>query len=382
MTHASQDKISEPNEKLSDISVQQAVPGRLLSIDFFRGLTMFILIGSATGLYKIMRASPNGIVSFIGDQFEHAAWSGLHFWDLVEPFFMFIVGVALPFSVMKRLERGDSWNKLFRHVLQRSVILFFLGIAYYSISAGRPVFKLWNILTQLSFTYFIAFLLLRKPIKVQVAVSFGLLIFYELLYRFWPVPGFDQAFVPAHNFGSWFDLTVMGQLESDHWVSPNFISMAAFTIWGTVAGLIMRSEKSSKHKIKILSIAGLVGIAAGFALEPITPFIKRIGTSSFVIEAGGWCFIALALSYWLIDVKKNHKIPFFFAIVGMNPLFIYLWDQFGGSSFLSHIAKPFMYGLFFWAGSYWITLATSFATWFLLWYLCYWLYKHKILIKI
>lgn len=355
---------------------------RLLSIDFFRGLTMFILIGSSTGLYKLMRASSNEVLLFIGNQFEHAPWSGLHFWDLVEPFFMFIVGVALPFSVMKRLERGDAWNKIFRHVLQRSVILFFLGIAYYSISAGKPVFKLWNILTQLSFTYFIAFLLLRKPIKVQVIWSFGLIIFYELLYRLWSVPGFDQPFVPAHNFGSWFDLTFMGQLESDHWVSSNFISMAAFTIWGVVAGLVMRSDSTSGKKMKILLIAGLVGIAAGFALEPLTPFIKRLGTSSFVIEAGGWCFLALALSYWLVDIKKVHKVPFFFAIVGMNPLFIYLFEQVGGASFLSHIVKPFTYGVFFWTDPLWISYATSLVTWFLLWYLCYWLYKHKILIKI
>jgi predicted acyltransferase len=355
--------------------------GRLLSIDFFRGLTMFILIGSSTGLYKIMRSSPHPVIAAIGDQFEHAAWSGMHFWDLVEPFFMFIVGVAIPFSVMKRLERGDSWKSIAIHAVQRSVILFLLGIAYYSVSAGRPVFKLWNILTQLSFTYLIAFLLIRKPIRVQLAWSFVLIIAYELLFRLWPVAGFNQPFVVDHNFGSWFDMTVMGRLDSDHWVSSNFISMAAFTIWGGVAGLVMRGGRTAGRKTAILALAGIAGVLLGFAVMPFTPFIKRIGTSSFVLEAGGWCFLALALSYWLIDIRKWQKVPVFFAIVGMNPLFIYLFEQVGGSSFLAHLTRPFVHAAFFWTPSF-LPVATSLVTWALLWYLCYWLYKHHILIKI
>lgn len=355
--------------------------GRLLSIDFFRGLTMFILIGSSTGLYKIMRSSPHPVIAAIGDQFEHAPWSGMHFWDLVEPFFMFIVGVAIPFSVMKRLERGDSWKSIARHAVQRSVILFLLGIAYYSVSAGRPVFKLWNILTQLSFTYLIAFLLIRKPIRVQLAWSFALIIAYELLFRLWAVTGFNQPFVADHNFGSWFDMTLMGRLDSDHWVSSNFISMAAFTIWGGVAGLIMRGERPAPRKVGILILSGVAGVILGFALMPFTPFIKRTGTSSFVLEAGGWCFLVLALSYWLIDMRKWKKVPVFFAIVGMNPLFIYLFEQVGGASFLAHLAKPFVHAAFFWMPPF-LPVATSLATWALLWYLCYWLYKHHILIKI
>ncbi len=261
-------------------------------------------------------------------------------------------------------------------------LLFILGIIDYSISAGKPVWKLWSVLTQLSVIYMVALLLMRKSIKFQVVISFLLLLISFLLYRFWPVEGFNQAYVQDHNFGSWFDLKLMGILESDHWVSFNVVPTAAFAIWGVVAGLILRSERSNKQKLKILLTAGIIGIIVGFALDPFIPMIKRIATASIVIETGGWCFVVLALSYWMVDIKKIQKIPKFFAIVGMNPLFIYLFAQVGGTALLSRIAKPFSYGLFFWSGETGLAYANGVLTWFLLWYICFWLYKHKIFIKI
>lgn len=356
-----------------------AKPTRLLSLDFFRGITMFFLIGT---VYHLMRESDNALLSSIGWQFEHRYWHGLTLYDFIEPFFMFIVGVAIPFSVMSRRERGSSSREIFLHVLQRSAILFVLGILIYSVGAGKPVFRLWNVLTQLAVTYLIAYLLMSKPVKVQIGVSFLLLLTTDLLYRFWPVEGFNQPFVPDHNFGSWFDLQVMGVLEGDHWVSFNFLPTTAFTIWGVLAGFVLRSAKPYQQKIKTLVIAGAIGIVLGFALDPITPMIKRIGTASIIIETGGWCFIALALSYWVVDIKKIQKVPMFFAIVGMNPLVIYLFAQVGGTSFLSDIARPFGHALFFWTNETMVAYATALITWFMLWYMCYWLYKKRIFVKV
>ena len=364
-------------------SVQNKLPPdpskRLLSLDFFRGITMFFLIGP---LYGVMRASENGLLSSIGWQFEHRYWHGLTLYDFIEPFFMFIVGVAIPFSVMSRTEKGQSWKDIFKHVLQRSGILFLLGIFIYSVDAGKPVFRLWNVLTQLSFAYLLTFLLLRTSIVVHVTVSFLLLIVSFLFYRFWPLYGFDQPYVADHNFGSWFDLQTMGVLERDHWVAFNFLPTAAFTIWGAMAGIILRRESLYQQKLKILVLVGLIGVVTGFALDPFIPMIKRIATASVVLETGGWCFIALAFSYWMVDIKKIQRIPFFFAIVGMNPLFIYMFSQLGGTSLLSDVTRPIAYGLFFWANETTIVYATGLLTWLALWYLCFWLYRHKIFFKI
>ncbi len=360
------------------------VNDRLLSLDFYRGLTMFLLIGETTHLYNLMvdPAFKGTIISAIGTQFHHHPWNGLRFWDLVQPFFMFIVGVAMPFSFGRRWARGDTWQQTFKHALQRSILLLLFGIGLYCIQPGKLTFELWNVLAQLSFTYFVAFLMMRKPVKVQLLFTFGLLILTEVLYRTFPVPGYNQPFVPDHNFGSYVDMLLMGKLSRGHWVAFNAVPTTAHTMWGVLAGQVLKSNREDFQKIKILMIAGIIGLVVGYALNPITPIIKRICTSSFVIVTGGWCLIALALSYWIVDVLKFQKVPKFFAIVGMNPLFIYLFTNTRGTNWINGIVKPFTMGFLGWMGEIPAKTITAFVVWFLLWYICYWLYKHKIFIKI
>lgn len=357
---------------------------RLLSLDFFRGLTMFLLIAEGPDLFQLLvRPEFQGTLIFhIGQQFHHHPWNGLRFWDLVQPFFMFIVGVAMPFSFGKRWDRGDTWNQTFRHAVKRSVLLLLLGIGLYCISAGRMTFELWNVLAQLSVTYLIAFLFMRKSFKVQLSFSFLLLVLTEILYRAWPVHGFNQPFIPDQNFGSWFDLLVMGKLSTGHWVAFNAIPTTAHTMWGVLAGQLIKTQRTDWQKVKILLLAGLIGIVIGYALNPITPIIKRICTSSFVIASGGWCFTTLAVSYFLVDMKKYQRIAKFFAIVGMNPLFIYLFNHTGGHKWIKGIVHPFTFGLFGWGGELTAEIVTAIVVWFTLWYICYFLYKQRIFIRI
>jgi len=362
----------------------QPAEARLASLDFFRGLTMFLLIGEATGLYELLRTPAfNGtLVSTIGWQLEHHPWNGLHFWDLIQPFFMFIVGVAMPFSLGKRWERGDSWGKTLRHALIRSGLLLLFGWALYCIEPGRLTFELWNVLAQLSFTYLVAFLFMRKPAPLQIGFTFLLLIATDLLYRLWPVPGFNQPFVPDHNFGSWMDLVLMHKLSSDHWIAFNAVPTTAHTMWGVLAGQVLKSRRAPLQKIRPLVIPGAIGVVVGFALNPWIPIIKRTCTSSFVIVSGGWCLLALALSYWLIDVRKLKKWSVFLSIVGMNPLFIYLFTNTGGAAWFHRIARPFTMGLFAWAGTLGADMVTSITVWGMLWLLCFWLYKKRIFFRL
>lgn len=362
----------------------RAPAGRLASLDFFRGLTMFMLIGEATGLYALFRSPAlNGtFLGGIGWQLEHHPWNGLHCWDLVQPFFMFIVGVAMPFSIGKRWEHGDGWEKTFHHALVRSALLLFFGWALYCIGPGHLTFELWNVLAQLSFTYLVAFLMMRKSARVQLVFTFGLLIATELLYRLWPVAGFNQPFVPDHGFGAWVDMAIMGKLSDGHWAAFNAVPTTAHTMWGVLAGQVLKSSRVPWQKIRVLAIGGTIGVVAGYSLNPLTPIIKRICTSSFVIVSGGWCLLALAFSYWLIDVKGWKKWSVFFSIVGMNPLLIYLFTETGGAGWFHAIAKPFTMGLFAWAGQLNAEIVTSLVVWAMLWSLCFWLYKKRIFIRI
>ena len=102
---------------------------RLLSLDLFRGLTMFLLIAEGARLFHVMivPAFDGSAIGFIGTQFHHHPWNGLRFWDLIQPFFMFIVGVALPLSVVNRQKRGDTQAQILRHILFRSLLLLLLG---------------------------------------------------------------------------------------------------------------------------------------------------------------------------------------------------------------------------------------------------------------
>lgn len=359
-------------------------PNRLMSLDFFRGLTMFLLIGESTRLYEILRgAAFNGtFLGFIGWQLEHHDWNGLHFWDLVQPFFMFIVGVAIPFSVAKRRAAGAGWPQLYRHALRRSLLLLILGIGLYCISAGRLNFELWNVLAQLSFTYLAAFLLMRYPAAVQIGASLGLILLSEALYRLWAAPGFDQPFVPDRNFGSWVDMLLMGKLSHGHWVAFNAVPTSAHTIWGVVAGQWLAGRAGQNKKVLVLLGLGIAAVVAGMALDPVTPIIKRICTSSFVIVSGGWCLITLGLSYYAVDLRGWRRVPRFFTYVGMNSLFIYLFCHTGAADWITGIFKPFTHFLFAWSGPEGAAAFTALFVWLALWGICYWLYRNRIFIKI
>ena len=129
-------------------------------------------------------------------------------------------------------------------------------------------------------------------------------------------------------------------------------------------------------------IAGVILVLAGYALNPVTPIIKRIATSSFVLVTGGWSVLALCFSYWLIDVRHISKWATMFVIVGMNPLFIYIFAHVGGAEFIHHMFDPFVAAVFSFSGEMAVRIISDILVWTALWYICYWLYKRKIFIRI
>lgn len=355
---------------------------RLLSLDVFRGLAMFLLIGEGAHVYGALHnpAFEGTWLYTLGTQFHHHPWHGLRFWDLIQPAFMFIVGVAIPFSVANRTRRGDTSGQLLRHAMVRALVLLLLGWAVYCIQPGRITFRFQNVMAQLSFTYLIAFLCMRRSFAVQLGISFVMIGITEILYRTFSVEGFDQPFTNGHSFGSYVNLLISG--EQNSWAIFNAVPTTAHTMWGVMAGQLLISNRTSGRKIFLLAGVGLIGVVAGYALDPVTPIIKRICTSSFVIVSGGWCLLALAFSYWLIDVVKVRKCFWFLAVVGMNPLAIYLFGEVQGPQWIRGIPRPFVEASFGWAGNAYANLVLSFIVWAMLWYICYWLYRRKIFIKI
>ncbi|MFH0761073.1 MAG: DUF5009 domain-containing protein [Bacteroidota bacterium] len=357
---------------------------RLVSLDFFRGVTMFLLIAEFASLFPLLLAPQmeGTPLHFLGVQLHHCEWEGLHFWDLIQPFFMFIVGVSMPLSLTRRAANGDTTRQITMHVVKRALLLLVLGWALYCIEPGRITFRFQNVLAQLSVTYLIAFLLMKKAPWVQIVASIVLLAISEGMYRFFWVEGFTNPFVADQNFGAWLNLQISGELDEGHWAIFNAIPTAAHTIWGVLAGLLLMSDKTWQKKIRILVICGLIGLVIGYGLSPVTPIIKRISTSTFVFASGGWTLLSLALCYWLIDVLKFRKGVIIFSVVGMNPLFIYLFSHVGGANLLRTCVSPFTNGLLSWTSTWATDFITGLIVLFLLWYICYWMYKRKVFIRI
>lgn len=357
---------------------------RLMSLDFFRGVTMFLLIAEFTHLFNYF-VTPELEGTFIhsfGEQFHHMKWEGMHFWDLIQPFFMFIVGVAMPFSFANRMKKGAAYKDIRNHVFKRAFLMLLLGWWLYCQGPEKIVFRFQNVLAQLSVTYILAFLVIRKSTTFQIVFSIALILLSEILYRSFSVEGFNQPWVNGHNFGYWLNAKISGQEYNDSWAIFNAIPTTAHTIWGVLAGQLLMSKKSNKQKMQILVIAGVIGLTIGFGLSGVTPIIKRIATSTFVFASGGWALLALTLSYWLIDIKKYQKGIWIFTIVGMNPLFIYLFAHVGGANLIKEIVKPLTNSLLGWAGELTSQIVLSTIVLYLLWYICYWMYKNKIFIRI
>ncbi len=358
---------------------------RLTSLDLFRGIVMFFLIAEVTGIYELLaRADSAPILKAVAMQFRHHPWHGLRLWDLGQPFFMFISGTAMVFSYQKRWKGGESWGGTFRHAARRALVLFSLGWALSRInpieSGGANEFLL-DILPQLALAGFLGFLLLRCSALSIAGVAAGIILTTELLYRLWPAPGFDQLFTPGHNFGSIVDLSLFGRLSEGDWVTFNIVPSTAFVLSGILAGRLIRSGRAPSRKLWIMAFSGASGILAGLALDPQTPIIRRICTSSFVILAVGSSLLAFALAYWIADVARIRAGSKFFVSVGMNPIFIYVFAFSGGAEWLEKAAAPFTLGLSKWIGGDKAQILLATVVWGLMWAICRLMYAKKIFIK-
>ena len=359
---------------------------RLLSLDFMRGLIMVLLALEGAQLYDhLFEVSKETFLSGFFIQFFHHPWNGLRFWDLIQPGFMFMAGTALAYSLHKQQQQGVPWGDSFRKVLKRSALLFFWGVLDYAVRPGGLSFELWDVLTQLSFTTLVAFLIFRWSSTSQLVFSMGLLLLTEILYRFTHVPGFDQPFTDQHNFGNYVDLLLMNKINTGGWVAINCLPTAAHTIWGAVAGKLLLSDKSGSEKIKRLVLFGIIALVVGFGMDAtITPIIKRIATSSFTLASGGWCLLGLAACYWWIDVRNHRKNLEFFTIVGMNSIFIYLFFEIVGSRWFNGYVGAISNGVMQWVNmpESLALIITSLCIFSLEWGLCYFLYKNRIFFKL
>jgi len=360
---------------------------RLASLDFFRGLIMMLLMLESSGIYEHFVSGTEGsFLHGIAIQFTHHPWHGLHFWDLIQPGFMFIAGTAMAFSIARQDSRGRTRRQESLHALKRSGWLFFWGVLDYAVRGDHLSFELWDVLTQLSFTMLVAFFIYRWKTGYQLLLSGMLLVLTEVLYRYSHFPGFDQPFTDQHNFGNYVDWLLMHKVNPGGWVAINCIPTAAHTIWGAVAGKWLLSGSGQKRALRNIVLLAAAVLALGYALDGwgVTPIIKRIATTSFTLVSGGYCLAALAFFVAWIDVRQHHRGLFPFVVVSRNSIFIYLFFEIVVSRWLADYFNVIVRGILAPTGLpvAVILVAASVAIFLFEWGLCYWLYRKKIFFRL
>lgn len=357
---------------------------RLASLDFMRGFIMVLLMLESAGLYEsLYKANENNAFEALFIQFFHHPWNGLRFWDLIQPGFMFMAGIAMAYSLQNQEKAGFTYAQSFRKTLKRSAWLFFWGVLDYAVRKTGLSFELWDVLTQLSVTTLITFFVFRWSFTNQILASIGILLATEALYRFTHIPNFDQPFVDQHNFGNYMDLLLMNKINKGGWVAINCLPTAVHTIAGAMVGkLFIKNEKPLKWLL--ISAIGCLFIGYGLDFLQITPIIKRIATSSFTLASLGWCLLGIATCYYWIDTKNHQKHLSFFTIVGMNSIFIYLFFEIIGHRWFNGYIEQITTGLLgiVSAPTFLMNLVTSLTIFGLEWGMCYFLYQKKIFFRV
>jgi predicted acyltransferase len=352
---------------------ENAAKTRLVSLDVYRGLIMLLMIS------RVVLPSPekHPDLAFLLAQFDHLDWQGMVLWDLIQPAFLFIVGMAIPFSIANRLDRGIKMSQVFRHVLYRAFILLLLGQILYSIATKQLVFQLINPLVQIAFASVLTFVILQTSLRSQVAAAACLLFGHWMLFLLFP--GSEGPF-SKDNVGSVMDRAVLGSNYPGHYVLISFIGSTITTLFGAWLGLLLLKRPSHDHALRILAIAAAAAFIGGLAMQPFNPIVKRLWTSSFTLMSSGWIILLFLIIYWLVEVKRLRRLAFPFVIVGMNAIFIYCAStmlQFWMLDSLRIFTGPLHH-----IGSLAPGVANAILAMFLYWYLCYWLYDKKVFVRI
>lgn len=351
-------------------------PQRYLALDAYRGFIMLVLSSGGFGLAALARRRPE--FGGIASQFEHMPWEWIAFWDLIQPAFMFMVGVAMPFALARRMAAGATGRQLFRHVAARSFRLILLSQILISISRGKMGFQLINVLAQIGITYFFCYLIMQLKFRWQAVIAALLLAGHWALFVVFP--GTEGPFLSkTTNIGAVIDSYVFGRVNPGYWATINFVTSTVTTLFGVWTGLLLRDPGTHARRMRTLALSAVACLALGLAIHPWNPIIKRICTSSFTLYSTGWVLLMLLFFYWVVEVKGYRKWTFPLIVVGANSIFIYSVDQVL-RGWLNRAVGVFTLN-YSWIGDF-APVAQSCTVLLIMWSLCYWLYRRNIFFKL
>ena len=304
---------------------------RLLSLDAFRGAT----------IAAMLLVNNPGSWSDIYPPLEHAPWHGWTPTDMIFPFFLWIVGVAMTLSFARRVEQGADRGQLFRHVVVRAAIIFGLGLflaafpfgllpAHHFSLAGL---RIPGVLQRIALCYLAAAaIFLRTGWRGQAAWTVGLLVGYWAMLKLVPVPGYGAGVLtPTGNLAWWIDSHLLAGHTWSGAPAPGFdpegllstLPATATTLLGVLAGQMMRRWSGGALSARLF-VGGVVLWALGFLTHIVIPINKNLWTSSYAVFMAGWAMAVLAGFHWLIDVRGWRRWATPLNIYGMNALAMFV----------------------------------------------------------
>jgi heparan-alpha-glucosaminide N-acetyltransferase len=331
--------------------------------------------------------------------------------DLIQPGFSFLVGVALPYSLSRRITVGQPQWRRTLHAFWRALLLIFLGVFLRSVGGKETYWTFKDTLSQIGLGYGFLYLLALRSVRVQWAALAAILISYWLLFALYPLPGpgFDWSHVgtspgqllpgfaghwslntnPAWAFDVWF-LNLFPQAqpfayaEDGGYSTLSFIPTLGTMILGLAAGGVLRSERTPLGKVRWLAVAGVVGLVAGWLLGAlgICPVVKRIWTPSWVLFSGGWCMLILTGFYLVMDIWNRRAWAFPLKVVGMNSIAAYmiswLFVGFITAALLRHLGHR-VFEVF---GQAYQPLLLGAGVLLVEWLILWWMYRRKLFLRV
>jgi heparan-alpha-glucosaminide N-acetyltransferase len=373
-TAAQRSRSSAPTAVATSVAADDIKKGRLCSLDAYRGFVMLILAASGFGILQLTQLKPEAPVwqtldydiwQRIGFNFDHTAWRsdfdsdygplGVSFWDLLQPAFMFIVGVAMPFSYARRKALGQSAVSRAIHAVLRALVLILLGVFLSSSWSMQTNWTFVNVLSQIGLGYLFVYILMGRRFWIQLAVFILIMAGYWGWFASYTPPadynyaavGADSDTIMEGRFASWsknanvahqFDVAFLNkfphppeqafEFNEGGYQTLNFVPAICTMLLGVFCGQLLLSDQRWWRKLFLLILGGGVCLGLGvLAGQYACPIVKRIWTPSWVLYSGAWVIWGLAAFYLLFDLCRLRWLAFPLVVVGMNSLAFYMMGQ-------------------------------------------------------
>lgn len=301
---------------------------RVESLDAFRGLTIagMILVNNP------------GNWDSVFEPLTHASWNGCTFADLVFPFFLFIMGAAMPFAFARRVASGQAMRQLHTRIVTRTLKLIALGLVLNGVAAlpALAAMRIPGVLQRIALVYLVtALLYLHATPRTRAVVGAACLLGHWLLLALVPIGGAPRGMlVQGHTLAFAIDHAVFG----GHLLTPTndpegllgTLSAIATTLVGTFAGQWMRTAPTARGRVEGLIAGGAAVAALGLLWSRVLPLNKPLWTGSYALFTAGLAAITFALCFFAIDVLDVRGWARPFVWLGVNPLAMYFFSELAG----------------------------------------------------